>query len=231
MHRQAPVQSQGVSGVPAPTLTLNNGAQIPMLGMGTVFLDAGGDLQKTVDAAIEAGYRLFDCAAFYGNEEAVGAALKNNGIPRRELFISTKLKNGHHRFDDACRECEKSMRRLGVDYLDMYLIHFPCPEHGLYTEAWKALEHLHKEALCGLSGCRTSTGAYRADSRRLRNRARHQPAEFHPYLTIEPLGAYMEKHGIVTEAWFPLGGPAVSSTARRAPSGAGEPSSMSQRKI
>jgi len=196
--------------VPAPTITLNNGAKIPALGMGTVFLDAGGDIQKTIDAAVEAGYRLFDCAAFYGNEEAIGTALKNNGIPREELFISTKLKNGHHRFDDACRECEKSMRRLGVDYLDMYLIHFPCPEHGLYTEAWKALEHLHKEGLVRTIGV---SNFHKAHLERILDVCEIVPAinqlEFHPYLTIEPLREFMKKHGIVTEAWFPLGGPAV----------------------
>lgn len=84
-----------------PMITLNDGNSIPAIGMGVVFLDEGGNIQNTVDTAIEAGYRLFDNAAFYGNEEVIGAALKNNGISRKELFISTKLKNGHHRFDDA----------------------------------------------------------------------------------------------------------------------------------
>ncbi|HHT17712.1 MAG TPA: aldo/keto reductase [Papillibacter sp.] len=199
----------------APTLTLNNGEKIPMLGMGAVFLDADGDIQKTIDTAIEAGYRLFDNAAFYGNEKAIGTALKNNGIPREELFISTKLKNGHHRFDDACRECEESMRRLGVDYLDMYLIHFPCPEHGLYTEAWKALEHLHKEGLVRNIGL---SNFHETHIERILDICEIVPVinqlEIHPYLTIEPLREYMKKHGIVPEAWFPLGGPTVMLDGR-----------------
>ena len=194
----------------APTLTLNNGNKIPAIGMGVVFLDTDGDVQKTVDAAIDAGYRLFDNAAFYGNEEIIGGALKRNGIAREELFISTKLKNGHHRYDDACRECEKSMRSLGVDYLDMYLIHFPCPEHGLYTEAWKALEHLHKEGLVRNLGL---SNFHQTHIDRILDMCEIRPVvdqlEFNPYLTIAPLREYLKKHEIVPEAWFPLGGPMI----------------------
>ena len=105
-----------------PRIVMDDGYTIPAIGMGVVFLDKGGELQKTIDTAIEAGYRLFDNAAFYGNEEQIGEALKNNGIARKELFISTKLKNGHHQYDDACFQCDESMRKLGVDYLDLYLI-------------------------------------------------------------------------------------------------------------
>lgn len=202
----------------APVLTLNNGEKIPMLGMGVVFLDADGDIQKTIDTAIDAGYRLFDNAAFYGNEEAIGAALKNNGIPRKDLFISTKLKNGHHRYDDACRECERSMRRLGVEYLDMYFIHFPCPEHGLYTEAWKALEHLYKEGLVKNIGL---SNFHETHIDRILDMYEIVPAvdqlEFNPYLTITPLREYLKKHGIVPEAWFPLGGPSVRLDGKENP--------------
>jgi len=191
-------------------MTLNNGNKIPALGMGAVFLDSDGDIQKTVDTAIDAGYRLFDNAAFYGNEESIGKALKNNGIAREELFISTKLKNGHHKFDDACRECESSMRRLRVDYLDMYLIHFPCPEHGLYTEAWRALEHLHKEGLVRNIGV---SNFHESHIDRILDMCEFVPAvdqlEFNPYLTIKPLREYLTAHKIVPEAWFPLGGPAI----------------------
>lgn len=189
-----------------------------MLGMGAVFLDAGGGIQKTIDTAIEAGYRLFDNAAFYGNEETIGTALKNNGIPREDLFISTKLKNGHHRFDDACRECERSMRRLGVDYLDMYLIHFPCPEHGLYTEAWKALEHLHKEGLVRNIGL---SNFHETHIDRILDVCEIVPVinqlEIHPYHTIEPLREYMKKYRITVEAWFPLGGPSVRLDGKENP--------------
>jgi diketogulonate reductase-like aldo/keto reductase len=189
-----------------------------MLGMGAVFLDADGDIQKTIDTAIDAGYRLFDNAAFYGNEEVIGAALKNNGIPRKDLFISTKLKNGHHKYDDACRECERSMRRLGVDYLDMYLIHFPCPEQGLYTEAWKALEHLHKEGLVKNIGL---SNFHETHIGRILDMCEIAPVvdqlEFNPYLTIAPLREYLNKHLIVPEAWFPLGGPTVRLDGKENP--------------
>lgn len=193
-----------------PLITLNDGNSIPAIGMGVVFLDEGGNIQNTVDTAIEAGYRLFDNAAFYGNEEVIGAALKNNGISRKELFISTKLKNGHHRFDDACFECEKSMKKLGVDYLDLYLIHFPCPEHGLYTQAWKALEHLRKEGYVRSIGL---SNFHQEHIEKILDMCEFKPVidqlECNPYLTIEPLRDYLKNNEIVTEAWFPLGGPTV----------------------
>lgn len=192
----------------APTITLNNGNTMPMIGMGVVFLDEGGNIQETVNNAIEAGYRLFDNAAFYGNEEIIGQALKSNGIAREELFISTKLKNGHHQFDDACRECEKSMKRLGVDYLDLYLIHYPCPEHGLYTEAWKALEYLYKQGLVRNIGV---SNFHQSHLEKILSDCEFPPVvdqlEFNPYLTIEPLRQYLRQYHIVPEAWFPLGGP------------------------
>lgn len=191
-----------------PQITLNDGNTIPALGMGAVFLDENGDIQKTIDLAIDAGYRLFDNAAFYGNEKIIGTALKNNGIPREELFISTKLKNGHHHYDDACFECEKSMKNLGVDYLDMYLIHFPCPEHGLYTEAWKALEHLRKEGLVRSIGV---SNFHQEHMEKILSMCEIRPVidqlECNPYLSIAPLRHYLEEKGVVTEAWFPLGGP------------------------
>lgn len=196
--------------VKVPSVLLNNGNKMPAMGMGVVFLDSEGKTQETVDRAIECGYRLFDNAAFYGNEEAIGQALKNNGIPREELFISSKLKNGHHRYDDALYECEKSLKRLQVDYLDLYLIHFPCPEHGLYTEAWKALEHLYKEGVVRNIGV---SNFHQSHLERIFDMCEFKPVvnqlECNPYLTIDPLRAFLREHDIVTEAWFPLGGPAV----------------------
>lgn len=193
-----------------PEITLNDGNCIPAIGMGVVFLEEDGNIQKTINTAIEAGYRLFDNAAFYGNEEVIGEALRNNGIPREELFISTKLKNGHHRFDDACFECEKSMKKLGVDYLDLYLIHFPCPEHGLYTEAWRALEHLKKAGYVKSIGV---SNFHQEHIEKILDMCEFKPVinqlECNPYLTIEPLRKYLWEHDIVPEAWFPLGGPAL----------------------
>lgn len=193
-----------------PRIRLNDGNYIPAIGMGVVFLEQDGNIQKTVDTAIEAGYRLFDNAAFYGNEKIIGTALKNNGIPREELFISTKLKNGHHHFDDACFQCEESIKKLGADYLDLYLIHFPCPEHGLYTEAWKALEYLRKQGYVRSIGL---SNFHQEHIKKILDICEFKPVidqlECNPYLTIAPLREYLKENEIVTEAWFPLGGPMI----------------------
>lgn len=207
----------------APKIKLNNGNEMPALGMGVVFLDLG-NTQETIDNAIAAGYRLFDNAAFYGNEEKIGQALKNNGIAREELFLSSKLKNGHHKYDEACRECEKSIKALGVDYLDLYLIHYPCPEHGLYTEAWKALEHMQKEGYVRNIGV---SNFHQSHLERILDNCEIVPVvdqlEFNPYLTISPLREYLRKLNIVPEAWFPLGGPAGPPAGMEPPPGAPGP--------
>ncbi len=191
-----------------PTIKLNNGNDIPAIGMGTMFLEHGGDLQTIINNAIACGYRLFDGAALYGNEKLLGEAYKNNGIAREELFISSKLKNGKHRYDDAIAECKKSISDLGVDYLDMYLIHYPCPEHGLYTEAWKALETLHKDGLVKNIGL---SNFHQAHIEKILDMCEIKPVvdqlECNPYLTIEPMRTYLKKVDIQMEAWFPLGGP------------------------
>ena len=197
--------------IKCPYIKLNNGNEIPTIGMGTVLLgETEGEMQAAVDAAIEVGYRLFDTAALYGNEKRLGDSLKNNGISRDELFVSSKLKNGHHRYDDALKEFNKSISTLGVDYLDMYLIHYPCPEHGLYTEAWKALEHLYKEGYVRNIGV---SNFNKSHLERLLSGCEIKPAvdqlECNPYLTIKPLRKYLNEQGIQMEAWFPLGGPPV----------------------
>jgi diketogulonate reductase-like aldo/keto reductase len=186
---------------------LNNGNEIPQVGMGTMMLELGGNIQEIIDNAITAGYRLFDSAALYGNEKELGAALKNNGIGREELFISSKLKNGHHRYEDALREFDKTIKNLQVDYLDMYLIHYPVPSQNMYTIAWKALEHLHKEGLVRNIGVSNFHQRHLDD---IFDMCEIMPAvdqlECNPYITIEPLRAYLKERGIRAQAWFPLGG-------------------------
>lgn len=198
-----------------PYIKLNNGNEIPAIGMGTYELaDNIKDMQVIVDSAIEIGYRLFDTAALYGVEDILGEALRNNGIPREELFISSKLKNGHHRYEDALAEFDKSMKALGVDYLDMYLIHYPCPEHGLFKEAWKALEHLYKEGYVKNIGV---SNFYIEHLEALLPSCEIIPVidqfECNPYITMRPLREYLKEKGIQPEAWFSLGGPAVKSIA------------------
>lgn len=200
--------------VKMPKVRLNNGNEMPAMGMGVVFLDdASGDdnkTQTTVDKAIEIGYRLFDNAAFYGNEVQIGQALKNNGIPREELFISTKLKCGFHKYEDTLSEFNKSMKKLQVDYLDLYLIHWPCPEHNLYTEAWRAMEHLYKEGYVKNIGLSNFDVEH---VEKILDMCEVKPVinqlECNPYFTIEPLRKYLKEKGIITESWFPLGGGAV----------------------
>jgi len=193
---------------PCPNIQLNNGNYIPQVGMGTMFLQHTDQFQEVVNNAIQAGYRLFDTAALYGNEEQLGLAFRENGIAREELFISSKLKNGHHKYDDALREFDKTIKRLQVDYLDMYLIHYPCPAHGLYTEAWKALEHLYKQGLVKNIGV---SNFHKDHLEKVLEIAEIKPAvdqlECNPYLTIVPLRNYLKEQGIAMEAWFPLGGP------------------------
>lgn len=193
-----------------PTIRLNNGNCIPQIGLGTMFLEMPDNFQDIVDNAIAAGYRLFDTAALYGNEEQLGAALKHNGIPREEVFISSKLKNGHHQYDEALREFDKTLKRLDLDYLDMYLIHYPCPAHGLFPEAWRAMERLYREGLVkniGVSNFEIS------HLEKLMETAEIMPAvdqlECNPYLTIRPLREYLKSRDIAMEAWFPLGGPVI----------------------
>jgi len=190
-------------------VTLSNGIQMPRLGLGVMFIEEGQEMQNAIDTAIDTGYRLFDNAALYENEAAVGKALKNNGIKREEVFISSKLRNSEQKYEKALKAFDLSMKTLGLDYLDMYLIHWPCPEHDTYCEAWKALEHLYKEGYVraiGLSNFQEN------HIDKIFGMCEIPPVinqlECNPYLTIEPLRKYCHDHGIWSEAWFPLGGPA-----------------------
>lgn len=123
-----------------PQLTLNNGITLPQLGFG-VFQVPPEDTQRIVEEALEAGYRHIDTAAAYRNEAGVGAAIAASGLPREDLFITTKLRNGEQ--GNAPEAFQSSRKALGLDYVDLYLIHWPVPSQGLYTDAWKALEKVY----------------------------------------------------------------------------------------
>ncbi|HEV7956318.1 MAG: aldo/keto-reductase [Microbacteriaceae bacterium] len=127
--------------MPVPNLTLNNGVTIPQLGFG-VFQTPPEDTQKSVEQALEAGYRHIDTAAAYYNETGVGDAIKATGVPREEIFVTTKLRNGDQGFDSALRAFQNSREALGVDVVDLYLIHWPYARHGRFVDTWKALEKL-----------------------------------------------------------------------------------------
>lgn len=124
-----------------PTVTLNNGVEIPQLGFG-VFQVPDTETTAAVSAALEAGYRSIDTAAVYGNEAGVGAALASSGITREELFVTTKLWNTDQGHDATLRAFEASLAELGLEYVDLYLIHWPTPARDLYRESWQAIEKL-----------------------------------------------------------------------------------------
>src|ERR1700712_4747933 len=127
-----------------PTLALNNGVSIPQLGFG-VFQVPPAEVVAPVLSAISSGYRLIDTAAAYQNEEGVGRALAESGVPRDELFVTTKLWNADQGYDSALKAFDISMDKLGLDYLDLYLIHWPRPKRDQYVDSWKALSKLHAD--------------------------------------------------------------------------------------
>lgn len=191
-------------------VSLNNGVRMPKIGLGMACLGPGEELDALVRAAVETGYRLLDNAPLYGNESQVGAALRNVGIPRDQLFVSSKLPNSKHRYEDALKAFDESRKNLGVDYLDLYLIHWPVPAQDMYTEAWRALEHLYSGGFVRAIGVSNFHEHHLA---KLLETCEIKPAvnqlECNPYLAIEPLRRHCLSLQIMPEAWFPLGGPAV----------------------
>ncbi|BAS14970.1 uncharacterized oxidoreductase MSMEG_2408/MSMEI_2347 [Arthrobacter sp. Hiyo8] len=186
-----------------PGLVLNNSVTIPQLGFG-VFQVPPAETQKAVEDALEAGYRHIDTAAAYRNESGVGAAIKASGIAREELFITTKLRNGEQgraaaAFNNSCRE-------LGLDVIDLYLIHWPVPSQGLFVDAWKALERIHADGGTRAIGVSNFLQDH-LDT--LLEFADVVPAvnqiELHPTFQQRELAAKSRSHGIAVEAYSPLG--------------------------
>jgi 2,5-diketo-D-gluconate reductase A len=188
-----------------PTVALNTGAAMPQLGFG-VFQVPPRDTEQAVSTALEAGYRSIDTAAMYRNEDGVGRAVAASGIPRDQLFVTTKLDNPTHRSGDVERAFEQSLERLGLDYLDLYLIHWPLPAADRYVPVWRTLQNVAGDGRARAIGVSNFQIAH---LERLFAEADVVPAvnqvELHPYLTQEPLRAFHAEHGIVTEAWSPLG--------------------------
>jgi 2,5-diketo-D-gluconate reductase A len=188
-----------------PTVRLNDGHEIPQLGYG-VFQVPPEDAERVTTLALEAGYRHIDTAAAYNNEEGVGRAIRASGLPRGEVYITTKLWNDNQGRATAPRVLDASLRRLGLDYVDLYLIHWPSPRQGLYVETWQAFEELRD------AGRTRSIGVSNFTIEHLDRLARETsttPAvnqvELHPRFQQTELRAYHREHGIVTEAWSPLG--------------------------
>jgi len=188
-----------------PALTFRDGRTIPQLGYGVFKVDP--DIAADVTAqALEAGYRHVDTAKAYGNEEGVGRALAASGIAREDLFVTTKLWNDAHAFDDAIAACEASLERLGLDYVDLYLIHWAVPSQGQHVEAWKALIALQERGLVRAIGVSNFPAQQLAEVIEATGvvPAIHQ-IELHPYFQQRELRAIHAEHGILTEAWGPLG--------------------------
>jgi 2,5-diketo-D-gluconate reductase A len=187
-----------------PTVTLNSGAAMPQLGFG-VFQVPNEQATDAVTEAFAAGYRSIDTAAMYRNEEGVGQAIAASGIPRDELFITTKLNNNAHGRDAALTAFEESRAKLGLEYVDLYLTHWPLPAKDRYVETWRALETLQKDGVVRSIGVSNFQPAH---LQRLFDETDVVPAlnqvELHPYLTQPVLRAFDAEHGIATEAWSPI---------------------------
>ncbi len=185
-------------------LVLNNGVRIPQLGFG-VYKIPEAATRDAVLTAFAAGYRHVDTAALYRNERGVGEAVRESGLPRDEVFVTSKVWNDDHGYDATLRAFDASMERLGLDVLDLYLIHWPVPRLDRYVDTWRALEQLYRDGRVRAIG----VSNFQPDHlRRLLDRTDVVPVvnqvELHPYLQQEKLRVAHEELGLLTEAWAPL---------------------------
>ncbi|MEU1985708.1 aldo/keto reductase [Nocardia sp. NPDC019395] len=188
-----------------PPIVLNDGSLIPQLGFG-VFQVPPDEVFDTVTAALRAGYRSIDTAAVYENEEGTGRAIRQFGLPRDEVFVTTKLWNADQGYDSTLRACEASLDRMGLDYLDLYLIHWPVPAADKFVDTFRALQRLKADGRVrsiGVSNFRIT------DLDRVIAETGETPSvnqiELHPKLVQRELREYHAEHAIATEAWSPLG--------------------------
>lgn len=180
---------------------LNNGVMMPAIGFG-VYQVPASESERVVSDALEVGYRMIDTAASYMNEEQVGAAIRHSGLKREDVFVTTKLWVQDHEYDDTLRAFDLSMKKLGLDYLDLYLIHKP---YGNYYAAWRAMERLYKEGRVRAIGV-TSFSSERLQDLFLHNEVK--PAvnqlETHPFFQQREANAFLQREGIQHEAWAPF---------------------------
>jgi 2,5-diketo-D-gluconate reductase A len=187
-----------------PAVTLHDGVEIPQLGFG-VFQVPPEKTQDAVEEALEAGYRHIDTAAAYRNERGVGAAIAASGIPRDEIFVTTKLWNSAQGYESTLGAFQKSIDRLGMDHVDLYLIHWPVPSEGRALDTWRAFERIHEEGhsrTIGVSNFRVE------DLEMLEREAEMLPTvnqiELHPHFPQAELRAWHREHDLATESWSPL---------------------------
>ncbi len=185
------------------TVKLNNDVRMPILGLGVYQSPPGRVTRNAVNFALRVGYRHVDTARIYGNEADVGEAVRESGVPRGDLFVTTKLWNSDQGYDSTLRACEASLKRLGLDYLDLYLVHFPVPD--LRKETWGAMETLLEKGRCRAIGVSNFTLRHLEE---LIEESHVIPSvnqvEFHPFLYQKELLKYCQRKGIQVEAYSPL---------------------------
>lgn len=188
----------------SPTLTMADGRSIPQLGLG-VWQVPDDDAEAAVRIALESGYRLVDTARIYDNEVGVGRGLAGSGVPREDLFVTTKVWNSDHGVERTLAACRASLDRLGLEHLDLYLIHWPSPKRDRYVDTWRALLRLQEEGLVRSVGVSNFTQAH---IERLVAETGVAPVvnqvELHPRFPQADLRAFHAANGILTEAWSPL---------------------------
>ncbi|WP_181349324.1 aldo/keto reductase [Thalassobacillus sp. CUG 92003] len=186
------------------TTTLHNGVQIPLVGLGVYKMQEGGEVEEAIQSALDVGYRHIDTASFYGNEEGVGTAIKQSDVPREELFVTTKIWNDEQGYDETFEAFQRSLDKLGLDKLDLYLVHWPIK--GKFKDTWRAMEQLYHEGKVGAIGV-SNFMPHHLDE--LMKDAEVKPMvnqiEFHPELIQQETRDYCKKHDIAIEAWSPLG--------------------------
>lgn len=196
-----------------PRLRMNDGRGIPQLGFG-VYKVPQEQTERAVLTAFEAGYRHIDTAALYRNEREVGRAIAASGLAREEVFVTTKVWNDRHGHDETVRAFDESLDELGLDHVDLYLIHWPSPRQDRYVETWHALQELHADGRARSIGVSNFTETH---LNRLLASSDTVPAvnqvELHPWLQQGALRAFDKRHGILTEAWSPLARGRVSDDA------------------
>ncbi|TKC14885.1 aldo/keto reductase [Robertmurraya kyonggiensis] len=187
------------------TTTLHNGVKMPWFGLGVFKVKEGSEVVESVKAAIKNGYKSIDTAAIYQNEEGVGQGIRESGVPREELFVTSKVWNSDQGYESTLQAFETSLQKLGLDYLDLYLIHWPGQDKERFKATWKALEKLYKDGRVRAIGVSNFHVHHLED---LLEDAEVKPmvnqVEYHPHLAQLELRSFCKKEGIQLEAWSPL---------------------------